>query len=142
MAFGGTPDVAVVGQARDGAAAVALPDDTEVDILLLDIRIPGVDGLATLSALAHRPKRPKVIVLPTFNTDDYVLRALALGAEGYLLKDAEPQRLVDAIRRVHAGEPMLAPEVTSTLITAATKSPPPDRPSAADAGRGGDASPA
>lgn len=126
MIFGGTPDIAVVGQAGDGAAAVALLEDTEVDILLLDIRMPGVDGLATLAVLAGRPKRPKVIVLTTFNTDDYVLRALALGAEGYLLKDAEPQRLVDAVRRVHAGEPMLAPEVTSALIAAVTKTPPPD----------------
>lgn len=79
-----------------------------------------MDGLATLEALGSRPRRPAVIVLTTFNTDDYVVRALRLGAEGFLLKDADPARLVEAIRRVHAGEPMLSPEVTSTLIAAVT----------------------
>ncbi len=123
MIFGGPADIEVVGQAGDGASALAVLDQVEVDVLLLDIRMPGMDGLATLAALAERPRRPKVIVLTTFNTDDYVLRALALGAEGFLLKDADPERLVDAVRRVHAGEPMLAPEVTSALIAVATKAP-------------------
>lgn len=124
--FGGPPDITVVGQVGDGAAALTLLDGTEVDVVLLDIRMPGMDGLATLAALKERPRRPKVIVLTTFNTDDYVLRALALGAEGFLLKDADPQRLVDAVRRVCAGEPMLAPEVTSALIAVATETPLPD----------------
>jgi DNA-binding NarL/FixJ family response regulator len=126
LILGGPPDITVVGQAGDGAAALTLLDGTEVDVVLLDIRMPGMDGLATLAALKERPSRPKVVVLTTFNTDDYVLRALALGAEGFLLKDADPKRLVDAVRRVHAGEPMLAPEVTSTLIAVATETPRPD----------------
>jgi DNA-binding NarL/FixJ family response regulator len=123
LIFGGQSDITVVGQVGDGAAALALLAATEADVVLLDIRMPGMDGLATLAALNERPPRPKVIVLTTFNTDDYVLRALALGAEGFLLKDADPERLVDAVHRVIAGEPMLAPEVTSALIAVAIETP-------------------
>lgn len=106
LIFGGQSDITVVGQVGDGAAALALLAATEADVVLLDIRMPGMDGLATLAALNERPPRPKVIVLTTFNTDDYVLRALALGAEGFLLKDADPERLVDAVHRVVVGEPI------------------------------------
>ena len=81
------------------------------------------DGLATLDALAGRDDRPRVIVLTTFNTDDYVVRALRQGADGFLLKDTDPARVVDAIRRVHAGERTLSPEVTDTLIQVATERP-------------------
>lgn len=118
--LGGEPDMSVAWQAADGAEALALLDATPVDVLLLDIRMPGMDGLATIEALRSRPQRPRILVLTTFNTDDYVVRALGMGAEGFLLKDADPARLTDAIRRVHAGEPSLSPEVTSTLIAAAT----------------------
>lgn len=118
--LGGEADIEVAWQAADGAEALARLDTDHADVLLLDIRMPGMDGLATLEALGSRPRRPAVIVLTTFNTDDYVVRALRLGAEGFLLKDADPVRLVEAIRRVHAGEPMLSPEVTSTLIAAVT----------------------
>ncbi len=119
----GVPGLTVAWQAGDGAEALESLGREPVDVVLLDIRMPVLDGLATLTALADGPRRPKVIVLTTFNTDDYVLRALKLGADGFLLKDADPARLVEAIERVAAGETALSPEVTSTLIHAATESP-------------------
>lgn len=131
--LGGETDIEVAWQAADGAEALARLDTDHADVLLLDIRMPGMDGLATLEALGSRPGRPAVIVLTTFNTDDYVVRALRLGAEGFLLKDADPARLVEAIRRVHAGEPMLSPEVTSTLIAALTDAAPAASQAATDA---------
>ena len=125
------PSLEVAWQAGDGAAALAELEATPVDVLLLDIRMPGMDGLATLEALAGRAPRPKVIVLTTFSTDDYVVRALRLGADGFLLKDADPARLTDAVRRVHAGEPSLSPEVTNTLIQVAVDKPEVDPEAAA-----------
>ena len=125
------PSLEVAWQAGDGAAALAELEATPVDVLLLDIRMPGMDGLATLEALAGRAPRPKVIVLTTFSTDDYVVRALRLGADGFLLKDADPARLTDAVRRVHAGEPSLSPEVTNTLIQVAVGKPAVDPEAAA-----------
>lgn len=116
-------DLQVAWQAGDGAQALGLLAQTPVDVLLLDIRMPGMDGLAMLEELAGRPERPRVIVLTTFNTDDYVVRALRLGADGFLLKDADPERMVEAIRRVHAGETMLSSSVTRTLIDVATDRP-------------------
>lgn len=121
--LGGEDDIEVAWQAGDGAEALEALGREPVDVVLLDIRMPVLDGLATLTALADWPRRPKVIVLTTFNTDDYVLRALKLGADGFLLKDADPARLVEAIERVAGGETALSPEVTSTLIHAATESP-------------------
>ena len=98
----GRDDVALAWQAADGREALDRLHAEAVDVLLLDIRMPGMDGLTTLSALKELPTRPKTVVLTTFSTDDYVIRALKLGAEGFLLKDADPNDLVDAIRRVHA----------------------------------------
>lgn len=123
LILGGETDLNLAWQAADGAAALERLAERWVDMLLLDIRMPGTDGLATLEALSRLPRRPKVIVLTTFNTDDYVVRALKLGAEGFLLKDADPTRLIDAIRRVNAGEPSLSPAVTTTLISVATDAP-------------------
>lgn len=117
----GEPGLAVAWQADDGAEALNLLEEQPVDVVLLDIRMPGMDGLATLDALQGRDRRPRVLVLTTFNTDDYVLRALRLGAEGFLLKDTDPAELVAAIRRVAAGEPILGSDVTRTLIEVATR---------------------
>lgn len=116
----GEPGLTVSWQASDGAEALALVDAQPVDVVLLDIRMPGTDGLATMEALQRRPERPRVLMLTTFNTDDYVLRALKLGADGFLLKDADPEDLVEGIRRVARGESVLSPEVTRTLISVAT----------------------
>ena len=120
----------VAWQAGDGAEALTNLRDRPVDVVLLDVRMPGLDGLATLEELRGWQRRPRVIVLTTFNTDDYVVRALRLGADAFLLKDADPARLVEAIQRVVAGENVLAPDVTRTLITVATDAPAVGDPSA------------
>ena len=126
----GEDGIDVAWQASDGAEALTKLRDRPVDVVLLDVRMPGLDGLATLEELCGWQTRPRVIVLTTFNTDDYVVRALKLGADAFLLKDADPARLVEAIQRVAAGENVLAPDVTRTLITVATDTPTAGDPSA------------
>ena len=126
----GEDGIDVAWQASDGAEALTTLRDQPVDVVLLDVRMPGLDGLATLEELRGWQTRPRVIVLTTFNTDDYVVRALKLGADAFLLKDADPARLVEAIQRVAAGENVLAPDVTRTLITVATDAPIAGDPSA------------
>ena len=126
----GEDGIDVAWQASDGAEALTTLHDQPVDVVLLDVRMPGLDGLATLEELRGWQTRPRVIVLTTFNTDDYVVRALKLGADAFLLKDADPARLVGAIQRVAAGENVLAPDVTRTLITVATDAPTAGDPSA------------
>lgn len=126
----GEDGIDVAWQASDGAEALTTLRDQPVDVVLLDVRMPGLDGLATLEELRGWQTRPRVIVLTTFNTDDYVVRALKLGADAFLLKDADPARLVEAIQRVAAGENVLAPDVTRTLITVATDAPAAGDPSA------------
>lgn len=126
----GEDGIDVAWQAGDGAEALTKLRDRPVDVVLLDVRMPGLDGLATLEELRGWQTRPRVIVLTTFNTDDYVVRALKLGADAFLLKDADPARLVEAIQRVVAGENVLAPDVTRTLITVATDAPTVGDPSA------------
>ena len=126
----GEDSIDVAWQASDGAEALTTLRDQPVDVVLLDVRMPGLDGLATLEELRGWQTRPRVIVLTTFNTDDYVVRALKLGADAFLLKDADPARLVEAIQRVAAGENVLAPDVTRTLITVATDAPAAGDPSA------------
>ena len=126
----GEDGIDVAWQASDGAEALTKLRDRPVDVVLLDVRMPGLDGLTTLEELRGWQTRPRVIVLTTFNTDDYVVRALKLGADAFLLKDADPARLVEAIQRVAAGENVLAPDVTRTLITVATDAPTVGDPSA------------
>ena len=126
----GEDGIDVAWQASDGAEALTTRHDQPVDVVLLDVRMPDLDGLATLEELRGWQTRPRVIVLTTFNTDDYVVRALKLGADAFLLKDADPARLVEAIQRVAAGENVLAPDVTRTLITVATDAPTAGDPSA------------
>ncbi len=126
----GEDGIDVAWQASDGTEALTTLRDQPVDVVLLDVRMPGLDGLATLEELRGWQTRPRVIVLTTFNTDDYVVRALKLGADAFLLKDADPARLVEAIQRVAAGENVLAPDVTRTLITVATDAPTAGDPSA------------
>jgi DNA-binding NarL/FixJ family response regulator len=110
------PDIAVVGEAADGAAAVALCRQVTPDVVLMDIRMPGMDGLTATRLLTAASLR--VLVLTTFDLDEYVFEALRAGASGFLLKDAEPADLVEAIRVIAAGEAMLAPTVTRRLIDA------------------------
>lgn len=120
MILGGAEDIEVVGQVADGAEAVRHVREHEVDVVLMDIRMPVMDGITATAAIVGRPAPPKVIVLTTFDGDDFVLRALAAGAGGFLLKDTDPAGIVSAVRRVHAGEPMLSPAVTEQLIRQVT----------------------
>jgi DNA-binding NarL/FixJ family response regulator len=109
-------DLEVVAEAADGAQVPALLDAHRPDVVLLDIRMPGVDGLVAAERLSTRPSRPQVVMLTTFHADAQVLRALRAGASGYLLKDAPPHDLIDAVRRAARGEPILSPAVTRGLI--------------------------
>jgi DNA-binding NarL/FixJ family response regulator len=108
----------VVGEAEDGAAAVRLARETHPDVVLMDIRMPGHDGLAATREIAADPHLSgvRVIVLTTFTDDSYVFDAVRFGASGFLVKDIEPADLIHAIRVVHRGDALLAPVVTRTLI--------------------------
>ncbi|GAA4451758.1 response regulator [Phytohabitans houttuyneae] len=112
------PDLSVVGMAADGAAAVELAGSLRPDVVVMDIRMPGMDGLTATRLLTGAPDPPRVLVLTTFDLDAYVFEALRAGASGFLLKDANPDDLLAAIRVVAAGEGMLAPAVTRRLIAA------------------------
>lgn len=120
LILGGSPDVAVVGQAGDGAQGVAAARRDRPDVVLMDIRMPVLDGIEATGQVRALPDAPRVIVLTTFDADDYVVRALSAGASGFLLKDTEPAQIVEAVRRVAAGEPMLSPTVMGTLIQQVT----------------------
>ena len=111
------PDLEIVGEAADGLEAVALTRELQPDIVLMDVRMPNVDGVeATRQVTADSRSRARVIMLTTFDMDDYVYDALHAGASGFLLKDIEPELLVAGIHAVHAGESLLAPSVTRRMI--------------------------
>ncbi|WP_248839461.1 response regulator transcription factor [Frankia sp. AgKG'84/4] len=116
----GAAAITVVGQAGDGAHALRAVDTHHPDVVLMDLRMPVMDGLGATRRLRARPHPPEVIVLTTFDTDDNVLAALRAGAGGFLLKDAPPARIVEAVLRVAAGEPILAPAVTRRLLERTT----------------------
>ncbi|MGI8329861.1 response regulator [Actinomadura scrupuli] len=116
MMLDGAHGIVVVGQAADGDEVPDAVAAHAPDVVLMDLRMPRVDGLAALGRLRRRPRPPEVIVLTTFDTDENVLRALRLGAGGFLLKDSPPAQIVDAIRRVAAGDPMLSPGITRRLM--------------------------
>nr|WP_307799681.1 response regulator transcription factor [Micromonospora antibiotica] len=117
MILGGVPDVRVVGEAADGDEVPAAVAACAPDVVLMDIRMPRVDGLAATEALRALPHPPEVLVLTTFDADEQVLRALRAGAGGFLLKDTPPAEIVRAVRRVAAGEATLSPTVTRQLIS-------------------------
>ncbi|UFN44253.1 response regulator [Nocardioides okcheonensis] len=124
MMLGGGSGIRVVAEAGDGEEALTVVPASGADVVLMDIRMPVRDGLsATEELLAAHPDL-KIIVLTTFDTDDMVLRALRTGAAGFLLKDTPPARLVEAIRAVASGQPMLSPSVTAQLIAAVTRAEP------------------
>lgn len=125
------PDMEAPWEAANGQDAVSLVGVHQPDVLLLDIRMPGVNGLDALHQIrAHQPDTPtKIIMLTMYELDDYVRQALALGANGFLLKDAEPNQILDAIRRVKTDGPQFSPSVTKTLITRFINSTAPSPPS-------------
>ncbi|HRE01203.1 MAG TPA: response regulator transcription factor [Ilumatobacteraceae bacterium] len=126
LMLGGLSDIEVVGEAADGRQGVALADEVQPDVVLMDVRMPVMDGVTATAALCATARPPRIIVLTTFDADDYVLGAIAAGADGFLLKDTEPAEIVDAIRRVFAGEPMLSPKATETLIRRVREAAEPD----------------
>jgi DNA-binding NarL/FixJ family response regulator len=110
-------DLEVVGEAGDGAQAVRLAARVDPDVVLMDIRMPVQDGIAATRALAEARSRARVLMLTTYNLDEYVFSALRAGAVGFLLKDASAEDLANGVRVVAAGEALLAPAVTTRLIT-------------------------
>ncbi len=116
LMLGGQADLEVIGEAADGRAGVAAAREHRPDVVLMDIRMPVLNGLEATRALHAGDEPPRVIVLTTFDADEHVLGALAAGADGFVLKDTPPQEIVTAIRTVAAGDPMLSPSVTATLI--------------------------
>lgn len=122
------PDLTVVGEAADGAHAVELARQVAPDVVLMDIRMPGMDGLTATRLLTADDPAPRVLVLTTFDQDAYVHDALRAGASGFLLKDAQPEELLNGIRIVASGEGMLAPTVTRRLIDAFASATPPAGP--------------
>ena len=111
-----TPGFAVAAEAADGTAAVRLAAAMRPDVVLMDVQMPGVDGLTAARQILAADPRVKVIVLTTFDLEEYVHQALTAGASGFLLKNAAPEEVLNAITAVHAGHAALAPEVTARLI--------------------------
>jgi DNA-binding NarL/FixJ family response regulator len=120
MMLGGVPDIRVVAEAADGTEALDMVTQHSPDVVLMDIRMPVMDGLTATEALRARPRAPEVIVLTTFDADVHVLRALRAGAAGFLLKDTPPDQIVAAVRQVAQGQPVLSPVVVRRLIARVT----------------------
>lgn len=123
--LGAQEDIVIVGEAADGAEAVDVALRERPDVVVMDIRMPGVDGIAATRRLAGHGFAARVLILTTFDLDEYVYEALRAGAGGFLLKDASPERLADAVRVVAAGEALLAPAVTRRLVERFVRRPPP-----------------
>jgi len=118
------PDLEVVGEAADGQTALEASQALEPDVVLMDIRMPNLDGIEATRRLAAGDRSPRVLILTTFDLDDYVYEALRAGASGFLLKDVRASDLCQAVRTVAAGEALLSPAITRRLIESYTRRPP------------------
>jgi DNA-binding NarL/FixJ family response regulator len=116
MVLGSQPDLTVVGEAADGAAAVRLAREVPADVIVMDVQMPGMDGVAATREICQAGERPRVLVLTTFDLDEYAFAALQAGASGFLLKSAPPEEFLYAIRSVHDGDSVVAPSTTRRLI--------------------------
>ena len=125
MILDAEPDIEVVGEAADGLEAVIAARETLPDVILMDVRMPNVDGLeATRRLLDGKQEGPRILILTTFDLDEYVYEALRAGASGFLLKDTPPEHLVDAIHVVAGGDALLAPSITRRVIEEFVRRPP------------------
>jgi DNA-binding NarL/FixJ family response regulator len=124
MIIDAQPDLEVVGEAADGHEALQRSRELAPDLVLMDVRMPELDGLEATRRLLAGHESPKVLMLTTFDLDDYVYEAIRAGASGFLLKSAPPQQLVEAIRTVMAGDALLAPEITRRLLERFISRPP------------------
>jgi DNA-binding NarL/FixJ family response regulator len=116
MVIDSQPDLTVVGEAGTGAEAVALLARTPADVVLMDIRMPAMDGIEATRQVTALPEPPRVVVLTTFDLDEYVVAAIGAGASGFLLKDAPPEEMLAAVRTVHAGDSVIAASSTRRLL--------------------------
>jgi DNA-binding NarL/FixJ family response regulator len=123
--FAGDPEFEVVGEAGDGAEAVDLARALQPDVVVMDIRMPRLDGIEATRRIQAQPDAPRVLVLTTFDLDEYVYEALRAGASGFMLKDAPPSQLREAVRTVASGETLLAPAVTRRLVERFVQRPAP-----------------
>lgn len=121
MVVDSQPDLAVVGEASDGREALAVVASSRPDVVLMDIRMPVMDGLSATAELLTRPDPPRIVMLTTFDLDEAAARAIRQGASGFLLKDADPEFLLAAIRTVHAGSAVIAASATRELFAAAAR---------------------
>ncbi|GIH60938.1 DNA-binding response regulator [Microbispora siamensis] len=116
MVLGAQPDIEVVGEAADGLAAVEALRTVEADVVLMDVRMPRMDGVEAARVICATPESPKVLILTTFDLDEYAFAAIKAGAAGFLLKDVPPAELISAIRSVHSGDAVVAPSTTRRLL--------------------------
>jgi DNA-binding NarL/FixJ family response regulator len=121
----GQDDIEVVGEAGDGNQTVDLVEQLRPDVVLMDIRMPGIDGIEATRRLVARGIATRVLMLTTFDVDEYVYEAMKAGASGFLLKTAPPRQLADAVRTIAAGDALLAPSVTRRLVEQFVRRPPP-----------------
>jgi DNA-binding NarL/FixJ family response regulator len=121
----GQDDIEIVGEAEDGAEAVEAAARLRPDVVLMDVRMPGVDGIEATRRIVALGLDARVLVLTTFDVDDYVYEAMKAGASGFLLKTAPPRQLAEAVRTIAAGDALLAPSVTRRLVEQFVKRPPP-----------------
>lgn len=125
MLLASQPDLDVVGEAGDGREAIALVHATRPDVVLMDIRMPVMDGLAATAEILAQPDPPRIVMLTTFDLDEAAARAIRQGASGFLLKDADPEFLLAAIRTVHAGSSVIAASATRELFEHFAEEPKP-----------------
>jgi DNA-binding NarL/FixJ family response regulator len=116
MVIDSQPDLRVVAQASDGEEAVRVLSEIEVDVVLMDVRMPRMDGIEATRRITALPSSPRVVVLTTFDLDEYVLSAIGAGASGFLLKDAPPEEMLAAVRTVHAGDAVIGASSTRRLL--------------------------
>ncbi|MGW5579806.1 response regulator [Micromonospora chokoriensis] len=125
MLLDGTAGMAVVGEASSGAEAVRMVDQSRPDVVLMDVRMPGMDGIEATRRITAAGSRTRILILTTFDLDEYVYAGLRAGASGFLLKDARPDELIAAIRAVAAGDSVVAPSLTRKLMDAYLQEPAP-----------------